>query len=102
MGPIMPQLLVMRCVARGRWVWLSITRHPSRTSGTRISMGQRSVLSSSSAHAPKDIDVRDIALRASPYMGRRRQSRRRSTWPAAKLSNPACFMSRVRPTGNSG
>jgi hypothetical protein len=28
--------------------------------------------------------------------------RRRSTWPTAKLSNPACFMSRVRPTGNSG
>jgi len=25
MGPIMPQLLVIRCVAPGRWIWLSIT-----------------------------------------------------------------------------
>src|SRR5438094_315391 len=29
----------------------------------------------------------------------RNRERRRSTWPAAKLSNLTCFMSQVRPSG---
>src|SRR5277367_6024114 len=37
-------------------------------------------------------------LRCAP--DRRRETRRRPTWPAAKLSNRACFMSAVRIAGN--
>src|ERR1700693_2025636 len=41
------------------------------------------------------------ALRASPLRGRRSLRSRRSTWPAAKLSNSACCLSGVRIIASS-